>query len=137
LPLEPTTSSSTTTTSSTSSATTSSTTTPTDQIDDVLADIDALVEAGGLASGPSRGLTQHVEHALRDIDRGKTQQACTQLSAFVSQANGKANGGVLDDDDAADLTAQVQAIRSQLGCDGASVDPDHCRAADRIVLQRG
>jgi hypothetical protein len=91
---------------------------PSDRINDVLADIEALVAAGDLGRGPSRGLSQHLEHALRDLDGGKTQQACNQLSAFVSQANGKANGGVLDDDDAADLTAQVEAIRSQLGCEG-------------------
>jgi len=90
----------------------------TDRINDVLADIDALVAAGDLAHGPSRGLSQHLQNALRDLDRGKTQQACNQLRAFVSQANGKANGGVLDDDQAADLNAQVQAIESQLGCVG-------------------
>jgi hypothetical protein len=91
-----------------------------DRINDVLADIDALVEAGSLGQGPSTGLSQHLQHALRDLDRGKTQQACNQLRAFVSQANGKANGGVLADDAAADLTAQVESIRSQLGCDGTA-----------------
>jgi len=94
------------------------TSSPEDLIDEVLADIDALVDSGELGRGPSRGLTKHLEHALRDLGRGKTKQACNQLDAFVSQANGKANGGVLDDDAAADLTAQVAAIQSQLGCGG-------------------
>jgi hypothetical protein len=92
--------------------------TPTDRIDDVLADIDALVMSGDLGRGPANGLEQHLEHALRDIDRGRTKQACSQLSAFVSQVNGKATGGVLPADAAADLTQQVEAIQSQLGCGG-------------------
>jgi len=92
--------------------------TPTDRIGDVLADIDALVASGDLGRGPSNGLTKQLEHALRDIDGGKTQQACNHLDAFVSQANDKANDGVLPPDAAADLTAQVEAIQSQLGCNG-------------------
>jgi hypothetical protein len=91
---------------------------PTDRINDALADIDALVAAGDLERGPSRGLSKHLEHALRDLDRGKTEQACNQLDAFVSQANDKANEGVLPPDAAADLTEQVAAIQSQLGCNG-------------------
>jgi hypothetical protein len=91
---------------------------PTDRIGELLDDIDALVAAGDLGRGPSRGLTQLLQNALRALDRGKTQQACTQLRAFVQQANGKANGGVLDEADAADLIAQVASIRAQLGCDG-------------------
>jgi hypothetical protein len=86
---------------------------PPQAIQDVIDDIGDLVDAGDLKAGNGKALTSTLQNALRSVERGSTDAACGQLAAFQNAAG--AQGGT----SAADVIAQVDAIRGQLGCDEA------------------
>lgn len=95
---------------------------PPQAIANVIEDVQALVAAGDLKKGQGKALTKILRNALRSVNRGKTNAACGQLGAFQNAAS--AMGGT----STADVIAQVETIRGQLGCEqpgspsGAFVD---------------
>ena len=97
---------------------------PPEAIRNVIADVQALVAAGVLNKGNGKALTSLLQNALASVERGNTNSACGQLGAFQNSA--RAKGGTA----AADVIAQVETIRGQLGCEqpgspsGAFVDGD-------------
>jgi hypothetical protein len=90
---------------------------PPQRVADVIADIEALVTAGDLRAGQARALTQVLTNALRSLENGESQAACSQLASFAAVATAKATAGALDEAEAESLIAEVQSIREQLGCD--------------------
>jgi hypothetical protein len=101
---------------------------PAERIAGVITDIEALVTAGDLKAGQARALTRVLTNALRSLEKGEQQAACSQLAAFAAVATAKVTAGQLDAAAADALIAEVQSIREQLGCDvvaspsGAFVD---------------
>jgi hypothetical protein len=93
---------------------------PAERIADVIADIQALVDAGDLKAGQARALKQVLTNALRSLQNGEQQAACSQLAAFAAVATAKVTAGQLDAAAAGALIAEVQSIREQLGCDVAA-----------------
>jgi hypothetical protein len=91
---------------------------PPQRIADVIADIQALVNAGDLRAGQARALTQVLTNALRSLENGELQAACSQLASFAAVATAKVTAGQLDQSAADAMIAEVQSIREQLGCDG-------------------
>ena len=95
---------------------------PPQAIQNVIADVQALVAAGVLKKGNGKALTSLLENALASVERGNTNSACGQLGAFQNSARAKAGTS------ADDVIAQVETIRGQLGCEqpaspsGAFVD---------------
>jgi len=95
---------------------------PPQAIENVIEDVQDLVAAGDLKEGQGKALTKILQNALRSVERGNTHAACGQLGAFQNSASAK--GGP----SAADVIAQVETIRGQLGCEqpgspsGAFVD---------------
>ena len=94
--------------------------TPQARVAGLIADIEALVEAGELEAGQARALIRILETASRSIERGKLNPACKKLAAFVKVATAKVKAGALDEAAAAALIAEAESIRDQLGCDGGS-----------------
>ena len=84
---------------------------PPQAIENVIEDVRALVAAGDLKKGQGKALTKILQNALRSVNRGKTKAACGQLGAFQNAAS--AMGGT----STADVIAQVETIRGQLGCE--------------------
>jgi hypothetical protein len=74
---------------------------PPQRIADVIADIQALVTAGDLRAGQARALTQVLTNAIRSLENGEPEAACSQLASFAAEA----------------MIAEVASIREQLGCD--------------------
>lgn len=89
---------------------------PEEQIAEVEADIDDLVESGELKKGQANGLLKPLQNALRSLDKGKTEAACNQLQDFLDEVNQKVADGALDPDSGADLIAAAEAIRADVGC---------------------
>lgn len=95
---------------------------PPQAIENVIEDVQDLVAAGDLKKGQGKALTKMLQNALRSVNRGKIEAACGQLGAFQNAAS--AMGGT----STADVIAQVETIRGQLGCEqpgspsGAFVD---------------
>jgi hypothetical protein len=85
--------------------------TPSEALGDVIDDVRDLVSAGDLKKGQGKGLISILRNAVRSIERGDTDAACGQLGAFQNAAS--AEGGTA----AADVIAQVEQIRGQLGCE--------------------
>jgi hypothetical protein len=90
---------------------------PPERINDLIADIEALVASGQLKANKARALIQHLTNVLRKLDRGKLRPACAQLDAFVKVVNARVKAKALSEAAAAPLIAEAESIAEQLGCD--------------------
>jgi hypothetical protein len=89
---------------------------PSERIADVIADIQALVDAGDLKAGQARALIQLLRNVLRSLENGKQNAVCSQLAAFEAVVNAKVTAGALDAAAADALVTEVESIQVQLGC---------------------
>ena len=69
----------------------------------------------GLTGGITTGLNSKLDEALTALAAGDTATACGSLQAFLNQVNGQ-SGKKLSEEQAAELTDAVNAIRADLGC---------------------
>ncbi|MEZ4709301.1 MAG: hypothetical protein R3A44_18985 [Caldilineaceae bacterium] len=83
-------------------------------------EIAGLVDDGILKNGQANGLTQPLNNAIRSLDRGRINPACSQLGDFIAGVNAL-TPNPLDGATAASLIADAQAIQAAIGCaSGAS-----------------
>jgi hypothetical protein len=87
---------------------------PSDLVNQLIASLQALAQAGQVKAGPAKGLGQLLTNVLRSIDGGDTDAACDQLNGFEHAAQGAFRGAPIES-----LLAQVDAIQAALGCGGA------------------
>jgi uncharacterized repeat protein (TIGR01451 family) len=85
-------------------------------IQDLGDDVDALVGLGSLKVGQANGLTRPLRNAIRSLQKGKTQAACSQLQDFINEVNQKVADGVLTQAEGDALIASANAIRSAVEC---------------------
>jgi hypothetical protein len=90
--------------------------TPEAGIDALIADIEALRDAGELNAGQARGLTRQLRNAARSLGSGNIEAACGQLTGFVDHVNALLAEGVLDEAAAEDLVTQAEGIQALIGC---------------------
>ena len=69
--------------------------TPLERINDLIAKIQALHNAGVLNSGQANSLIVKLNAAAKSIQKGKVNTALNQLNAFVNEVNAYMNGGIL------------------------------------------
>lgn len=77
------------------------------QLDDVFADVEGLVDAGILNNGQGNSLTSKLDNAGKKFDKGKTNAGVNQLEAFINQLEAFINAGILDGEDCDDLIDQI------------------------------
>jgi Tol biopolymer transport system component len=85
--------------------------TPAQRIEDLI----ELVKSLNLHKGTANSLIVKLQHALRALNAGDTQTACTGLKAFMSEV-GAQSGKKLPAVQATQLTDEAAAIRAALGC---------------------
>lgn len=90
--------------------------TPEDQVEALIAAIEALIAGGDLAQNTAAPLISKLEQVLAKLDGGQTGAACNQLNAFTNQVNAYVANGSLTAADGQDLIDAVNAIRGDLGC---------------------
>ena len=95
------------------------TVTPQEAIQYLMADVKALVLRLGLSQ--DQALLAKLAAAIPSLDRGRTNAACNQLSAFVNQVNGLIGAKKLTAVAAQELIDATGAIRTQIGCVGTSI----------------
>jgi hypothetical protein len=74
-----------------------------DQINDLIAEVNALEASGALNSGQANALRNHLETALGHIDAGRYCPAKAQLEAFRDQVESFVDNGVLTEEEAESL----------------------------------
>lgn len=79
--------------------------TPEEQLDSLVAIIDALVAGGSLKTGQATGLTRPLRNARRSLAGGHIASACSQLSSFGAEVRRKVADGALT---AGEGTALIQ-----------------------------
>lgn len=84
--------------------------TPEEQIDDLAADVEDLVEAGTLSTGRGRALTAKLGAALGYLDAGDTEAALDALQSFVNQLNAFVAANILTAAEAQPLIDAAQAL---------------------------
>jgi hypothetical protein len=82
----------------------------------LIADVNALVDAGTLKRGQAKGLTRPLENALRSLSRGNPAAACDQLADFVVEVDAQEAAGALAAEDAAELRKDASLIRTAVRC---------------------
>jgi astacin len=89
------------------------------RIDALRAEVDVLDRAGALNSGQTTALTQHLDNALRQLERGQYCATSAQLAAFRKQLETFTDAGELSDREAFELRLQSRLATF----DPASVTP--------------
>ncbi|HKI02660.1 MAG TPA: choice-of-anchor Q domain-containing protein [Thermoanaerobaculia bacterium] len=90
--------------------------TPQDQIAALIAQINALVAEGALASNKANPLITKLEQVIAKLDGGQTTAACNQLDAFINQVSAYISNGTLTTAQGQALINATNAIRVSLGC---------------------
>lgn len=90
--------------------------TPQDQIAALIAEINALVDGGTLASNKADPLLTKLDQVLAKLDAEQTAVACNQLGAFINQINAYIGSGTLTAADGQPLIDATNALRADLGC---------------------
>ena len=90
--------------------------TPRGAIQNLIADVDALVTAGVLNPGQGTSLTKKLTAALDQLDKGHTTAACHKLQDFIDQVNGFINAGKLKPAPGQPLINSAMDIRDTIGC---------------------
>ena len=81
-----------------------------DQIDLLVEDIEALVDAGVLNGGQGNALIAKLLNALAKFENGQTKAALNQLEAFINQVEDFVADGILTAEQGAALIAAVEDI---------------------------
>jgi CSLREA domain-containing protein len=90
--------------------------TPEDQIAALIAEINALVDGGTLASNKANPLLTKLEQVIDKLDAEQTAAACGQLDAFINQVNAYIGSGTLTAAEGQALIDATNALRADLGC---------------------
>jgi len=90
--------------------------TPQAQIEDLIAQINALVSEGVLPANRAKPLITKVEAVLAKLDGEQLGAACNQLDAFVNQVHAYVASGALPPEDGQALIDSANAIEINLGC---------------------
>jgi dipeptidyl aminopeptidase/acylaminoacyl peptidase len=80
-----------------------------------IADLIELVKSFNLHKGTANSLIVKLQHALRAVNAGNTETACSSLKAFMSEVSAQ-SGKKLPAVQATQLTDEAAAIRTALGC---------------------
>lgn len=78
-------------------------------------DLSALVRSFGVNRGITNSLTVKLQHALDDLNSGRTSDACSHLATFSSQASAQ-SGKHLTTAQANQIINEATSIRAALGC---------------------
>jgi hypothetical protein len=89
---------------------------PQQRIEQLDAQVDALLSDGTLTSDQAAGLNDKLTAALASIDVGRTTPACWQLRAFIGQVSGLMRTGSLSPQTGGELLEAASALRAQIGC---------------------
>lgn len=90
--------------------------TPQDQIEALIAEINALVTGGTLAPNKANPLITKLEKVIDKLDGGQTSAACGQLGAFINQVNAYIGNGTLTAAQGQALIDATNALRADIGC---------------------
>ena len=90
--------------------------TPQEQIEALLAEVEALVTEGALAPNKANPLITKLEAIIAKIESGEITEACDQLGAFINQINAYVNAGTLAPAQGQALIDAAEAIQANLGC---------------------
>lgn len=90
--------------------------TPQQQIQSLVATVNALVTGGFLKTGQANGLIQPLQNALTSLAKNKLASACSQLADFQSGVNQLVSSGVLSPQQGGTLFNAAALIRGALGC---------------------
>jgi len=90
--------------------------TPQDQIRSLIAQINALVAEGALASNKANPLITKLESVIAKLDASNVGAACNQLGAFLNQLNAYIGNGTLTAAQGQALIDATNAIKANLGC---------------------
>lgn len=86
-------------------------------VTDAIASIDAIVDSlPDLKRSQRNSLLRKLDTASRWLKRGRTDEACEQLDAFLERINSRHGTRWLSADDVATLTAATRAVELALGC---------------------
>jgi len=86
-----------------------------EQVDLLIADVEALVAAGALNGGQGNALSVKLQGALAKLAAEQPAVAVNKLQAFVNQLNAFVQGGVLTAEEAAPLLDAAAVLLAQLG----------------------
>ncbi|HEX6901504.1 MAG TPA: pullulanase-type alpha-1,6-glucosidase [Thermoanaerobaculia bacterium] len=86
----------------------------TDQIELLIADVDALLAAGDISHGHANALKAKLRAALKQAERGNLNTAANQLQAFVNQVSDLQEDGLLPQDDAQALIDNANVAIDQI-----------------------
>jgi pullulanase/glycogen debranching enzyme len=86
----------------------------TEQLDLLIADVEALVAGGTLNGGNGNALTAKLRNAQKKIEQGKPGPAANMLGAFVNQVEAFVNAGKLTSEQGAALIAAAEEVIAQL-----------------------
>ncbi len=87
---------------------------PQEQIRALINRIAGLVDQGVLNKGKASALIQKLENAARQLDQGKPNAVCAQLSAFVNQVEAYTKAGQLPPEIGAELINEANRLSGQL-----------------------
>jgi hypothetical protein len=79
-------------------------------------DVQDLVDEGALEPGQANGLIRPLENAIRSLEKGKANAACSQLQDFVDEVNDKINDDALSLEEGQSLIDAANNIRDIIGC---------------------
>jgi YVTN family beta-propeller protein len=87
-----------------------------DPLQSLIAQIQALVDAGTLTQNQGAGLINKINQVIAKLDQNQTGAACNQLSAFISQVNAFITNHSLTPSQGQPLIDGANAIRASNGC---------------------
>jgi len=88
---------------------------PASQIDQLIADVQALVDSGTINSGQGNALITKLQNAQNYVTSGQTAQAISKLHTFINQVNSFISSGVLTSAEGQPLIDAANAAIHSLG----------------------
>ena len=84
--------------------------TPVQMIDNIIAKVEELEDAGVLNKGQANALIKKLEAAQESINKGNYNAAINQLNAFINQVSAFMNAGILTVEQGNELMTDAQAV---------------------------
>jgi hypothetical protein len=100
---------------------------PQDLIDDLIAEINALVTGGTLAENKANPLITKLEGVADKLDASQIGTACDQLGAFINQVNAYTSNGTLTAAQGQELIDGANAVKASIPCPGTVCNPNLCQ----------
>jgi YVTN family beta-propeller protein len=88
---------------------------PLAQIDQLIAAVQALFNAGTLNRGQENALRGPLERAEKFLDQGRAKQTINQMQGFIANVNGLVSGGVLTRAQGQPMINRANAVIHTLG----------------------